>query len=390
MSIAMDINDAHIRTPATKITSHIDKPGTITMYQSFEVTNFRCFHELNVTNLERVNLIAGVNNVGKTTLLEALFIHCGAYNPQLTLRLNAFRGIGSLKVEIGRMAETPWDSLFSEFDTSKEIKLEGNDRETGIRVLRLNMVHQTEEIAEISSFIHDGTEMTGEIPSSLEFPMVLKLKNEENGQNSYYLILDQRGIRVHPIPPPPPFQTIWIGSWDRTPVKEDAERFGKLEIKGQLDVLTDALKIIEPRLRRLSVIVVGDTPMIHGTIDGLKRPVPLPFMGEGIARLTSIVLAIGNSSNGVVLVDEVENGFHHSVLHKVWQVIGEAARRFNTQIFATTHSIECIVAAHRAFVESEIYDFRLHRLERIDETIQDVTYPHEVLEAAIEMGLEVR
>ena len=386
----MDINDVHIRTPATKITSHIGKQGSITMYQSFEVTNFRCFHELNVTNLERVNLIAGVNNVGKTTLLEALFIHCGAYDPQLTLRLNTFRGIESMTIEIGRMAETPWDSLFSEFDTSKEIKLEGNDKETGIRVLRLNMVHQTEEIAEISSLIHSSPDRAGEISSSLEFPRVLKLKNEENGQNSYYMILDQKGIRVHPIPPPPPFQTILIGSWNRTPMKEDAERFGKLEINGQLDVLTDALKIIEPRLRRLSVIVVGDTPMIHGIIDGLKRPVPLPFMGEGIARLTSIVLAIGNSSNGVVLVDEVENGFHHSVLHKVWRVIGEAARRFNTQIFATTHSIECIVAAHRAFAESEIYDFRLHRLEHIDETIQDVTYPQEVLEAAIEMGLEVR
>ena len=116
----------------------------------------------------------------------------------------------------------------------------------------------------------------------------------------------------------------------------------------------------------------------------------MPFMGEGIARLTSIVLAIGNSSNGVVLVDEIENGFHHSVLHKVWRVIGEAARRFNTQVFATTHSMECIVAAHRAFVEGGTYDFGLHRLERIDKIIQDVSYPQEVLEAAIEMSLEVR
>ncbi|RZN36331.1 MAG: ATPase [Methanosarcinales archaeon] len=360
------------------------------MYQSFKITNFRCFHELNVTDLERVNLIAGVNNAGKTTLLEALFIHCGAYNPQLTLGLNAFRGIGSVTVEIGRMTETPWDSIFSEFDSSKEIKLEGNDKETGVRVLRLDIVSQTDEIAEIGSLIPDSQDMTGEIPSSLEFPRVLKLTNEENGQNSYYMILDQRGIRVHPIPPPPPFPTIWISSWNRTPMKEDAERFGKLELKDQLDVLTNALKIIEPRLRRLSVIVVGDTPIIYGTMDGLKRPVPLPFMGEGIARLTSIVLAIGNSSNGVVLVDEIENGFHHSVLHKVWQVLGEAARRFNTQVFATTHSIECIIAAHRAFMESETYDFRLHRLERMGETIQDITYPQEVLEAAIEMGLEVR
>jgi len=63
------------------------------VYQSFEVGNFRCFRKLNLAQLERVNLIAGMNNVGKTALLEALFLHCSAYNPELTLRLNAFRGI---------------------------------------------------------------------------------------------------------------------------------------------------------------------------------------------------------------------------------------------------------------------------------------------------------
>jgi len=129
--------------------------------------------------------------------------------------------------------------------------------------------------------------------------------------------------------------------------------------------------------------------MMHGDI-GLGRLVPLPVMGEGMVRLASLVLAIGNVPNGVVLVDEIENGLHHSILPKVWQAIGEVARQFNTQVFTTTHSLECIVAAHRAFSESERYDFRLHRLERVNETIRAVTYDQETLEAAIETGLEVR
>jgi AAA15 family ATPase/GTPase len=55
------------------------------MYQSFAVHNFRCFSTLAMADLERVNLIAGVNNVGKTALLEALFLHCGGYNPALAI-----------------------------------------------------------------------------------------------------------------------------------------------------------------------------------------------------------------------------------------------------------------------------------------------------------------
>ena len=137
------------------------------------------------------------------------------------------------------------------------------------------------------------------------------------------------------------------------------------------------------------MVMLAGQPVLHGDI-GIDHLVPLPVMGEGMARLASLVLCIGNAPNGVVLVDEIENGLHWTVLTKVWTAIADAARQFNTQIFATTHSRECIVAAHNAFVESGLYDFRLHRLERAGNTIRAVTYNNETLAAAIEIGLEVR
>ena len=361
------------------------------MYQSFEVSNFRCFRKLNLAQLERVNLIAGMNNVGKTALLEALFLHCGAYNPELTLRLNAFRGIEQVKLELGRWAETPWDSLFSQFDTSKILELAGKNEQTGHRILRLRVIRQSEASVRIEQSIEHSSDKSGGIPSfSSEMAQVLELECTEGEQRrKYYMILDQKGVRSDPIPPPPPFPAFFQAARVRIPPAEDAERYGKLDILGQQDALLKALQVIEARLRRLAVVVAGGVPMIHGDI-GLGRLVPLPVMGDGMARLASLVLAIGNAPNGVVLVDEIENGLHHSILPKVWRAIGEVARQFNTQVFATTHSLECIVAAHRAFSESERYDFRLHRLERVNETIHAVTYDQETLEAAIETGLEVR
>lgn len=175
------------------------------------------------------------------------------------------------------------------------------------------------------------------------------------------------------------------------PLREEAERLRKLQIHGEEDVLLETLQLIEPRLSRLAIVLEAGEPILEGDI-GIpgRRLVPLPLMGEGMVRLASLVLHISNAPNGVVLIDEIENGLHCSVLPKVWRAVGEVARRFNTQVFATTHSLECIVAAHKAFLESGIYDFRLHRLERVDETIRVVTYDQETLEAAIEMGLEVR
>ena len=224
-----------------------------------------------------------------------------------------------------------------------------------------------------------------------EIAKVLKLEYWVGKQHgSHYLIFDLKGFRTIPIPPPALFPVIFLPSKHRIHLSEDAERFGKLEIQGKQEILLKALQVIEPRLKGLSMVFTGGNPMIHGYIAGLNRLVPLIFLGDGIVRLASLVLAIGTSPNGVVLVDEIENGLHHSILPEVWGAIGKAAREFKTQIFATTHSFECIEAAHKAFSEEKLYDFRLHRLERKGEERSVFTFDKEALDAAIGIGLEVR
>ena len=76
----------------------------------------------------------------------------------------------------------------------------------------------------------------------------------------------------------------------------------------------------------------------------------------------------------------------------VWKAIASAAKEYNTQVFATTHSWECVLSAHEAFESSETYDsdFRLHRLDRLNDDIKVVTYSKRSLSAAIKAGLEVR
>jgi len=363
------------------------------MYKLFEIKNFRCFEQLTIESLKRVNLIAGVNNVGKTALLEALFLHCGATNPELTLRINAFRGIEVIKVGLGAMTETPWHSLFFDFDTSREIELRGENDVTVYRSLRLKVIRDPSELSKISrSLNHDLNEVKIPTISSESMPLVLRLeyKDVQGKKRSYYMILDQKGMRVTPISPPPPFPAIFLRARGAVSPKEDAERFGKLEVAGQQGILLNTLKLIEPRLHRLATIATGVEPMLYGDL-GTGRLIPLPLMGGGMVRLCSLGLAIASSPNGVVLIDEVENGFHHTVLKKMWSAIEDLARQFNVQVFAATHSRECITAAHETFQNRGLYDdFRLHRLERINGIIRALTYDEETLTSALEMNLEVR
>ena len=92
----------------------------------------------------------------------------------------------------------------------------------------------------------------------------------------------------------------------------------------------------------------------------------------------------------ICLIDEIENGLHHSVLREVWKGLAALVRRDNVQIFATTHSWECAIAAHEVFREYDPYDFALHRLERIDGEIQAFTYDRETLDAVDQLEMEVR
>ena len=106
------------------------------MYKSIRVQRFRCFRDLALSDLAQVNLISGRNNVGKTTLLEALYLHCGATNPELALRLARFRGM-----EVGYTfppsGQAPWDTLFYRLDRSRPIEISGVDLNGNSRSLKL-------------------------------------------------------------------------------------------------------------------------------------------------------------------------------------------------------------------------------------------------------------
>jgi AAA15 family ATPase/GTPase len=171
----------------------------------------------------------------------------------------------------------------------------------------------------------------------------------------------------------------------------DTERFSQLEEQGRLKTLIEALQILDPRLCRLTLLLKQKIPVIYADI-GIGTRIPLQMMGEGVMRLTKLVIGIASAPGGLVLMDEVENGLHYSVMKRVWSALAAAARAADAQLFATTHSWECLTAAHAAFSESEAYDFRLQRLERLRDTddIRAVTLDQESLQAAIEGGFEVR
>lgn len=359
------------------------------MLKNFKIKNFRCFKNFEISELERINLIAGKNNVGKTALLEALFLYLGSYNPELVIRINAFRGIELVKIEFPkRELELPWNSIFYNFDISNEICLSG-DNKLSERELYITTKIDEEDYQSILGYIKPIESTKYEIFTE-RYP-ILKMKTHENNSKKVsYMILSPVGPQTVPFPPyHPPSLAIFLGSKTRIPPLEDAERFSELAKMKKQGIVIEALKIIEPTLKDITILTYGGIPILHGDL-GTGKYVPIPLMGEGMVKILGLILAIATAKNGAVLIDEFENGLHHSILTDVWKIIAKVARDSNCQVFATTHSFECIVSAFSAFSENETFDFRFYRLEKIDDQILAISYDKESLEASLEIGLEVR
>ena len=361
------------------------------MYKSFTIRNFRCFNYLTVEPLKRINLIAGENNIGKTVLLEALWLHQGYHNPELGLRLQVFRGLN-----ISKRDEFLWD-MFSEFDPEKIIELSSRDQDDRTRSLHVTIQeHPTSRVSLHKRQVEgNGREplaseiIEQETTAPVESKVLLDYTDTSGKNIQACAYVESDGIRFERPRGIKESRAILLAARQRDNPGTLAERFSNLAVDNKEGQIVQILRIIEPRLKGLTVQHRGGSPIIYGDI-GMKRRMPLPLMGEGMGRLLGIALAVPEVQDGLLLVDEIENGLHHTVMGKVWEGIADLARDYNVQVFATTHSEECLRAAHRAFAASKQYDFALHRLERVKGAIRAVTFDRKTLDAAIEMDAEVR
>ena len=120
------------------------------------------------------------------------------------------------------------------------------------------------------------------------------------------------------------------------------------------------------------------------------RPVPLKSLGDGAVRLFGVALALANSKDGFLLIDEAENGIHHSIQRDFWTMILRAAHQNNVQVVATTHSWDCVAGFAMAATEIEEVDGALVRLEKKGDRVWAVEYPSYDLDVIAQQGIEVR
>ena len=355
------------------------------MLSNLHIGNFRAFKPLKIDKLGKINIVSGQNNSGKTSLLEAIFLLSGAADPGLLLNSNVIRGVTVLSGSEHVVQSALWKPIFHDLDMSEAIDVTGHHFSCGEVAVRLTL--ERPNLFELP--LDNGKVTVGDKSQNKEafiLSYVLNGRSKANFNitltgNTMQVQADRTEVQI-------PFPATILSSRNRNS-EEDAQRLGHLRQQKKGDLVVEALRVIEPRLQSLEVNTTTGSPMIWGDV-GLSELVPLPVMGDGMIQLARIVLAISTVPGGIVLIDEIENGLHHSALPKIWQVIEKAANQFDSQIVATTHSYECIAAAENVFKSSSEDFFLLHRIERLKTGVKCVTYDKETMGAAMQHNMEVR
>lgn len=361
--------------------------------KSIDICSFKNFRHLHIDNLGAINLIVGKNNTGKSTLLEAISILASGGNIDWLKKILEIRGWNCMfensenadveTLGLGALCSLSHGRDFNLFKKHPILlKAEGTKSlcEVEIRIVDLISVVETDgNGVEFKKLIlkdkvsDDGTEVGRQ--SSLGVCVSF------NGSKAIYTLenfFTRRGISADKSIP---FEFVKTAEFtgDKNPLLYDKIALSPLE-----NVLIDALKIIDPHITAINFLYdatrsnlrarrTSDVRVPFVVCDGMEGKYRLSSMGDGINRILTIVLSMLNCKDGVLLIDEFENGLHYSVQTDLWRLICRLSRELNIQVFATTHSQDCIKSFLKA-TDDISEEVRLIRLETREHSDVAVVY----------------
>ena len=357
------------------------------------IENFKCFKNLAIHELPRITLVGGRNNVGKTALLEAIFLFFDRASAAMTLKQYGWRGLES----VTSSTEGVWTPIFRKHKLTQGMSIsahfEGKQQIASYKYCpyaKLELLPKTEEVEESESL---GSPSEKSVRTDLEaFPSAsIEIEYYEGSRliltSRLFMLPDGRPSISHDRTPVPEERVLFLPAKYRLTSKECSDRFSRTYKDRKEHCVFEFLSIIEPRLTNVTILMEGGEPVIHGDV-GLG-PQPISLLGGGMTNLLQIIVTMGQAKNPILLIDEIENGIYRRLLPTLWESLGKYADKFNCQIIATTHSTECVEAAYQGLASTP-QDLQYIRLDRENDTISAKVSDYEMLGAAIQHGLEMR
>ncbi len=357
-----------------------------------EINNFRGINYFSAEDLKSINLIVGKNNSSKTTVLEALFLLLGASNPELIMKINNFRDLLFTNEDDLRF-------IFYNLDYSNIVKISADTnnntdyRELNIKPSSVLVDDNTNKktVNNKQAQLYYDTSFSEKIVNELILNLSIKEFQKNKQVYTSKLLFDRdRFIISEPKKYKETLRGVYITPKIHLSYNLEKE-LERLILNKKHNEIIEILNTID---KNISNIVFGTNRMIYFDI-GISRLVPINLVGDGIRRILAIILAIYDARNGVVLIDEIENGLHYSALQPLWNAVFKASQKFDVQLFATTHNIETLKYLQKAVADSNNVEFensvRSYTLRKLEnDIVKSYKYDYEKFQFSIEQGIEMR
>jgi AAA15 family ATPase/GTPase len=311
------------------------------MVRSIQIKNFRCFQDSHFQDFGRVNLISGKNNAGKTALLEAILLGTMP-TPETVFFLQMVRNEDRRFYQIS--PESAWKYVFYNTNKKDEIHLNTKLHLDEIKVA----LTCKESFKDQHADAKNGSEAIVKVEDNVErvrmSDLVIKTKTKDQSvisQISYqpdgYVILEQEDKKFQPI-----LFTYFLPTGFKKNNYALAKEFDIALTEGKKEKVLTALRIIDPTIKDAMTLSIGEPCIYLEHTTGILQP--LNFYGDAINKVVNLVLRVILNPECIILIDEIENGIHHSNQEQFWSLLFKFTQEFKVQVFATTHSAEMITA----------------------------------------------
>ncbi|MDD5201571.1 MAG: AAA family ATPase [Sulfurimonas sp.] len=312
------------------------------LLREIEIKDFKCFKDFKAEGFKRVNLIGGKNNVGKTAFMEACYLGINT-----KIKKDFFHSLLVLELNRNPLKEFEILQDTNSFDFKfSDSKIKINNSSASASFVTDGLYEKPKKT------YNEGVKEFLDFYQSKEKP--LNIKN-----NSF---ISQTSMR----------QNYIVDCIDELKLLQKWDYLNR--------ALYDSFQIKKIDVIKNKVMLLKDDTFLD-----------LSEFGDGLKQFIAIFLSLYLNKDKVIFLDEIENGIHYSFLDKLWEIILKISKEQNVQVFATTHSKECIESYARVAKKLEDEDITYIKMSKQqDGSIYAGVREYDILENSIAQDHEVR
>ena len=327
------------------------------MLTRVDIENYRGFKSYRMEGLAQVNLLVGKNNSGKTALAEAIHLVTAGGDPTVLSEAAQRRGEMTWSDDVSRLYPDLTHFFHGhQIAAGSQFSLRSDN---GYPSLTVRLVPLTEPRSLFSDI--DSTAEGSFADEDFETRLTYGVRVEGAvgfGGGVRDLGLSERGalifnprararqpVGVSDVPVRP---TLFVPT-DSLPPRRLSQMWRQAILDSNQPEVVNAMRLVVDSIRDV-VVLPSDSPQRsmptsrdwYVVTTDFRKPIPLGSFGDGVRRLMSLALSLSRVGGGTLLVDEIDTGLHYSVMADMWKLVVKKSVESNVQVFATTHSWDCI------------------------------------------------